>query len=221
MFFRSKKSNSPAPADKQSEAKAPARAAAVAPARVQQAAASSARSAPSAAKPVGGKGMLAGNAAGKSIVVRRGRATAGYDPALGMLTHLLMASPQFQRHSLSDLSWLVIPALRAKQAMIAVAPGKGLARRTPTAAILWATVSADVDRRLSAMAEQGLRLQPEDWKSGSIVWIVASVGGPQAVERLLRKLMDGPLKGRAIKMVVRANGRPKVVIVDAKQAGRA
>lgn len=79
-------------------------------------------------------------------------------------------------------------------------------------------VSADVDRKLSTQLDQSVRLQPGEWKSGSIVWIISAVGTPKIIEGLMRKLVEGPFKGRMIKMRGRApDGKAKVVSIDTNQ----
>jgi hemolysin-activating ACP:hemolysin acyltransferase len=156
-------------------------------------------------------------AASKPVIVRRVHTPAGSDPEFSMLTRLLMLSPEHQNLKLADLSWLVLPALQTRQALIAVARNKGQARST--GAVLWALVSAEVDRRLSAQLDQPLRLQPQEWTSGDILWIVVGVGDPKVVEGLMRKLSEGPFKGRTIKMRGRgADGKMKIVSVGQKKA---
>lgn len=220
MFFRSNKNKDDRlsrPVEQEPEPRsAPVeRVAAVSPSPPQQAV-SDVRMRGSPAKVVGDTEV----AAGRPVVVRRVGSQGGYNPALGMLTHLFMQSSEHQNLNLSDLRWLALPALGAKQATIVVARTKGQTRPTPTGAVLWAAVSADVDRRLCRELAQGIRLHPEDWRSGDILWIVALLGAQETTQKLLLKLVEGPFRGRAFKMRrLGPDGTAGVVIVDPNRSG--
>ena len=217
MFFRSKKGESQPPVDKAPEPKTAQPVAATNPVGGQPSTSGVKQRVAASANGIVGPKILAN----RPVVVRRVRAATGYDPALGMLTHLFMQSDEHQHLRLSDLSWLALPALRAKQVMIAVTRGKGQVRPNPTGAVLWASVSADVDRRLSRELDRAVQLQPQDWKSGDILWIVAVAGGHDVTMKLIRKLIDGPPKGRAFKMRGRGpDGTAKVVVIDPNQTGK-
>ena len=69
------------------------------------------------------------------------------DLTLGQIVAVLMRSPQHKHYSLADLVWLVLPAMLSGQFRIAQAQQAGAV--APVGVVLWAQVSADVDRRLS------------------------------------------------------------------------
>ena len=93
---------------------------------------------------------------------------------------------------------------------------------TPIGGILWAFVSKDVDERLTASPDQLVPLKPENWRSGDIPWIIATIGDPKAVGGLLQPLAKTVFKDRAPKMRVRGvDGKATIAqpkIPDARAA---
>jgi hemolysin-activating ACP:hemolysin acyltransferase len=71
------------------------------------------------------------------------------------------------------------------------------------AAVLWAMVSEDVDRRLSAELDKPIRLQASEWRSGTIPWIVAALGEPNTTGQLLGQLSKTVFKDRPAKLRTR------------------
>lgn len=67
-------------------------------------------------------------------------------------------------------------------------------------AITWALVSDDVDRRLASSPSPPLQIAPDEWTSGSHVWIVDSLGDPRGIGFALNVVVNGPLKDRTIKI---------------------
>jgi hemolysin-activating ACP:hemolysin acyltransferase len=83
--------------------------------------------------------------------------------------------------------------------------------RAPVAAVLWASVSVETDQRLSASLTQKLRLRPEEWKSGEILWIIDAAGEPRAMAGALAELAHKQFKDKAVKLVLPdADGTPHV-----------
>ena len=83
---------------------------------------------------------------------------------------------QSARHKglfISDLEWLVMPAILLKQFRIFYKD------ETPVGLVLWARISDEVEARLT---QPNARLQPKDWRSGhtlKIVEVVAPFGGAE------------------------------------------
>ena len=115
--------------------------------------------------------------------------------AFGKITAVLMRAPMYRQMHLSDLEWLVAPAVATRQFLIAELQNKTNGLTVPVSAVLWARVSDDVDQRLTSNAGQAIRLRPEEWKSGSIPWLIAAAGEPRTV--------TGPDKNRCRKAVWR------------------
>jgi hemolysin-activating ACP:hemolysin acyltransferase len=122
--------------------------------------------------------------------------------ALGQIVSLLMRSTHHKQHSLADLEWMLLPAVLAGQFRIAHAQAQPQGPRTPVAAALWASVSSEVDQRLSVLSNP-LRLRPEEWRSGNILWLVDTVGDARVVPQLLKHLQETAFIGRDMKVRVR------------------
>lgn len=140
---------------------------------------------------------------------------------------VLMRDPGFRNLRLADLEWLVLPPLlsgqwrlgqsRTTPEQAAPAAGgpqdapKGNLPVVPTAVALWASVSPDIDRRLSSNLDKPLLLKPHEWATGDILWLVAAAGDARAVPKFLKHLTATEFKGREVKLRV-TGGDGKVVI---------
>ena len=134
--------------------------------------------------------------------------------AFTQIVSLMMRSPQHRTYSLSDLEWLFLPALQHNQFRIAEATFNGT--NVPAGFLLWASVSADVDKRLSETSSAQVRLRPEDWRSGDILWIIETVGDPRAIGPLLKAFRDQNPNGRSAKVrVTSKDGTVSVVELGA------
>lgn len=131
--------------------------------------------------------------------------------AFGKITSVLMRDAELGAMPLSDLSWRVAPAIEA--GTYAVVDATNLEKRTttPAAAALWAFVSPEVDRRLTAQIANPVQLAAHEWTSGSIPWIVAASGEPVALQKLFQHLLETRFQGMTIKMrTIGADGRATV-----------
>lgn len=109
-----------------------------------------------------------------------------------------MRSNPYRHSSLSDLEWLVLPPIMTVQFAILDAQVSG--QTMPVALALWASVSAEVDQRLSDPTLPSIRLKPDEWRSGDILWLIDAVGDGTAIPHLLRGLIDGVFAGKQVKM---------------------
>jgi len=130
--------------------------------------------------------------------------------AFGDIVSILMRTEGFKEKSLSDLDWLVMPAIRNGQ--FALAHGDPAGQQStqrpavPIAAVLWATVSTSVDGRLRGEVADTIELDPTEWASGDIPWIVAAAGTQDALKALLRRLAEVVFKDQPANMVVMIDG---------------
>jgi hemolysin-activating ACP:hemolysin acyltransferase len=110
--------------------------------------------------------------------------------SFGDIVGLMMQTPQFKHQSLTDLEWLVMPALQTGQFMVMEVTDRNTGATGPIAAALWARVSEEVEARIieAAAAGRPMRLAPGDWVSGDRHWLVAAVGGQEGVQALLRQM---------------------------------
>ena len=119
--------------------------------------------------------------------------------SFGEIVALLMRSPQFKGMPLAALDQLVVPPVAARQVMIAEAQHKKTGIVAPAAAILWASVSDEVDQRLSEAQGKPLNLSPQDWKSGDNPWLIITVGDQRLVKPLVEHLQKTVPEGRKLK----------------------
>jgi cytolysin-activating lysine-acyltransferase len=136
------------------------------------------------------------------------RAIRQIDVTLGQIVTILMRSAQHKQRPLADLEWLVLPAVLSGQCSVAQTQQSGIA--VPVGVALWASVSTDVDQRLSDLSAPW-RLQPDEWRSGDIPWLVELVADTSTQQALLKHLGETVFKGRRIRMRVRdANGKTQI-----------
>lgn len=71
----------------------------------------------------------------------------------------------------------------------------------PVGVVFWARVSPEVDQRLTErIATEPVRLQPPEWRSGPIIWIVDAVGEHKVVEAMLTRLLETEWKGQEVRL---------------------
>lgn len=132
---------------------------------------------------------------------RRGTiAAARRTLSFGQIVGELMRSPLYKHYTLADLEWLVVPAVMTGQFAIGQTSAKKGGPRSPAAVALWASVSAEVDARLTANPQEALRLRPDEWRSGDILWLVAAAGDPRILPKFLQKLGETTFKDRPVKV---------------------
>jgi hemolysin-activating ACP:hemolysin acyltransferase len=131
--------------------------------------------------------------------------------AFSQIVSVLMRSPRYRHYTLGDLEWLVVPALATGQWRVVGAQSKQNGVSIPVAVALWARVSPEVDKKLSENLHVPIRLRPDEWQSGDILWLVDAVGEPRVVPQLLKQLLETSFKGREAK--VRAAGEDGKITV--------
>jgi cytolysin-activating lysine-acyltransferase len=178
--------------------------------------ANGAQAAPNAAAAQNGAAKLNPEDAKKRVVAAKQMAAA-----FGEIVTLLMRSPTDRHHSLTDLEWLVVPAVVRGQFGLAEAQSKETGAVAPAGAVLWALVSEEVDKRLSDLSTP-LRLKPDEWRSGDIPWIVLAAGDMRVLGGLIQQLTKTVLKGKQPKMRVRGpDGKVTVGHLDIKEKAAA
>ncbi len=146
---------------------------------------------------------------------QRSEASQRFASAFGGIVAVMMQVPGYSQYALSDLKWLVIPALVTGQFSLAQARSKENGEIKPVAVVLWASVSDDVDRRLTADSEVAVRLQPGEWRSGPNLWIVEGIGERSIVAGQIRRLREKEWLGHAVKIKVRGqDGTPVIKLLS-------
>ena len=123
--------------------------------------------------------------------------------AFGEVTALLMRSPGHKHYSLADLEWLILPAVLSNQFALAGAKAKtNTAMTVPVGVALWARVSEDVDKEIAANLNRPLRLRPDQWSSGDILWLIDVVASAEVGRALIGQLSRTVFAGKSFKMRV-------------------
>lgn len=125
--------------------------------------------------------------------------------SIGDVVVLMSRSAAERHYTLADIEWLILPPVMLGQFYVAEAQDEANGFRAPIALITRAKVSPEVDARLTASAGQPIQLQPQDWNSGDIFWLVDVVGNAAALTDALALLLDSQVKNYAIKFVARSD----------------
>lgn len=123
--------------------------------------------------------------------------------AFTQIVSVMMRSKQYRKHTLGDIEWLVLPPLMSGQFRIADASTKKDGPRFPAAVALWASVSPEVDKRLSEKLDEPIRLDPAEWKSGDNLWLIDVIGDARVVPILLKRLQNSTFKNKKVKLRTR------------------
>ena len=122
--------------------------------------------------------------------------------AFGEIMSVLMRSPKHKGVTLKDLEWLIVPPFMLKQFSLAKAKAKeGNQPPIPVGLALWASVSDEVDQRLSDV-EKPIMLQPSEWKSGDNLWLIDVVASQSVGNALINELKKSAFAGKSFKMRV-------------------
>ncbi len=119
--------------------------------------------------------------------------------AFGEVVHLMSHSAAFQNLPLGRLEALVLPAIRKGQFAIVEGRDEVSKVTAPIAAMLWANVSEEVDRRLSDESSYCEPLSAEEWSSGTIPWLMLAIGDANLVSRLKAHVEKAVNGGRRFK----------------------
>ena len=136
--------------------------------------------------------------------------------SVGDVAIVFSRSAEHKHYAFADLEWMILPAVVTGQCYVAELQHTELGTRAPVAAVLWASVSAETDQRLSANPAARIRLRPDEWKGGEHLWIVDIAGEPAAIGGALNELAGTILKGKTVKVVMLdASGRPSIETLHA------
>ena len=169
----------------------------------------------------------------KPVTRPRDARQARFAQSFAQIVAVLMRDPNFRNMRLADLQWLVLPPVMAGQFRLAQVPmpqdtkGQEAGKApqgakaqeggilVPMAVALWARVSPDIDKGLSESLDKDVRLRPNQWASGNIVWLTAVAGDPRAKPRFLKQLAETEFKGQHVKMRLRGpDGKVVVRALD-------
>ena len=122
--------------------------------------------------------------------------------SIGDIAVVFSRSPGHKHYTYADLEWMILPAVLSGQYYVAEFQHTETGARTPVAAVLWASVSDETDRRLAATPGQKIRLRPDEWASGQHLWIVDLAGEPQVIAHALQMLATTRFKDAPVKLAM-------------------
>jgi len=114
---------------------------------------------------------------------------------LGEIVWLLSQSQGHRHFAISDLDWMVAPAIANSQYRVFRAGKK------PVGVALWAKVSDEANTKLTSGTG---RLRPDEWKSGKNIWLIEVISPfanaeNKLTEAMFNDLVKGPLKGKSFR----------------------
>jgi hemolysin-activating ACP:hemolysin acyltransferase len=130
---------------------------------------------------------------------RKRRAARRATIAFGQVVGLMARSKVHGRVPVAELEWLVAPAIRSGQFLMAGKRVRSRGMVLPVSALLWARVSDDVDKELTETAKP-VRLAPKAWTSGDHIWLVEAVGEQKVVPQMIAQLGQTVWKGKTVKV---------------------
>lgn len=164
-----------------------------------------------ASHPPAGSDAIDTEEARQEDIRRRTEAAQKAASVLGSIVAVMMHTPAFQRYSVGDLRWLVAPAVSSGQYSLAQARVKTTGEFRTIAVLLWASVSDEIDARLSGEESTTIRLSPDEWRSGPHLWVVEGIGERSIIAQQIRQLRQKDWIGRPVKIKVRGQDGSPVV----------
>lgn len=127
----------------------------------------------------------------------------------GQATWLMTQSRGHRTMFLSDLEWMLMPAILLRQ--FRLFPGKD----QPLGIALMGQLSDEASKRL----ETSGKIKPEDWKSGDNLWLVELVAPFGQQDAMLGDLRATVFKGKQFKMYATDNtGQRQVITMSGEGA---
>jgi hemolysin-activating ACP:hemolysin acyltransferase len=139
--------------------------------------------------------------------------------ALGGIVAVLMRAAPYRNMTLAELQGLVVPALLSGQFRLAEVQSQLNGMMAPVGLVLWARVSPEVDQRLTAGIHMPIKLAPQEWTSGDILWVVDAIGDQRVIAPMLQGLVQSAWQGKPVKIRARdKDGQFRVGTISVKLA---
>ncbi len=145
-------------------------------------------------------------------------ASKRFSAAFGEIVSIFMRTPGYQTLPISELEWIVVPAVATGQFTLAEGQSKTNGMIQPVGVVLGARVSDEIDARMSADPSQPIRLKPPEWASGDKLWVMEALGDGRVIEAMLKRLMETGWAGRTVKFRAKSKDG-KMVIATLPQPG--
>jgi cytolysin-activating lysine-acyltransferase len=128
-------------------------------------------------------------------------------PLLGPVMWLYARDPMRRFTFVSDMDWRLLPPLVLEQCKLYNK------QDVPWAFFSWATVSAEVDRRLQSSNPV---IAPHEWHSGDVPWLIDAVMPFGEDAALLKEVAAAISGGKPVKVwLPAANGQPALRTISA------
>lgn len=135
--------------------------------------------------------------------------TVKFTDILGRVVSLMTQSPFHRFSFMSDLDWLVGPALLYGQFDMWEEDG------VPVAYVSWAFVTEEIEQRF---AQGGVKLTPDEWKCGTSPWIVDVVIPGKDPKPYLQHVVKKHFADTGVKTIAPdENGNRRVIMLKASQ----
>ena len=130
---------------------------------------------------------------------------------LGEITWLLTQSPIHKSMFISDLEWMIMPAILLEQfRLFHREDGQ------PAALVLWGSVSDETEERLRS---HQTRLRPDEWKGGRNLWLIEMVAPFGGQDEILSDCAASIFKGEPFKYQITGPAGVEVKVHAPANAG--
>lgn len=134
----------------------------------------------------------------------------------GEIMSVMLQSPRHSKVTLGTLARQMVPAFMSDQYVLARAQADDVdVPPTAVGVAFWASVSDEVDQRLSADPHEPIEIKADEWRSGDIVWLLDIVAAPQVSAALVKSIREKVGPDKQIKVrAADADGKPSVKVLD-------
>lgn len=134
----------------------------------------------------------------------------------GEIMSVMLQSPRHKNVTLETLARQMVPAFMSDQYVLARAQADNVdVPPTAVGVAFWASVSDEVDSRLSADPLEPIEIKPDEWRSGDIIWLLDIVAAPQVSAALVKSIREKVGADKVIKVrAANADGKPSVKTLD-------
>jgi hemolysin-activating ACP:hemolysin acyltransferase len=141
-----------------------------------------------------------------------------------------MRDPVYRQARIAHLETMVVPAVVSGQWRVGHSPlqtprpggsSPGPRAMAPVAAVLWASVSDEVDKQLSDPVGKSAAVTPDQWSSGGNLWIMVAAGEKRGIARVIQQLRKSNFKDRPVKFRTRGpDGKVRIETFKESVRGR-
>ena len=127
-------------------------------------------------------------------------ATEAMAATFGRVVALLIASPRHRKLKLEDVGTMLMPAIALGQYAVVGAKAQKDGPVSIAAAVWWAFVSPEVDKRLSESRDEFLKLSASEWNCGDLPWVIEAIGEQKILNEMVKRIASRKFKGKPAKL---------------------